>query len=290
MSSVSSVKINQQKRDFREIYNASEPTQYFSTMATLDYQIPENARPCIEFLLYELKSCKRLEQLNILDIGCSYGVLSALIKYNLTLNFLYSVYTKEMFRESSNISSVKYSLMPSRSYLNFYGIDSSINAVKYAIDVGLLESGVGADLEQDGQVDLDKIPKDIDLIVSTGCFGYITDQTLMKILDHTYGCSRPVIVSFVMRPFDYSPAIDSLASIGYRTRQLNGQYFRQRKFFDRGEQNHIFNLVSETAMALSGDQIPEADGYSYATLFVSEHQADRPTSLFDVFGSDPTCA
>lgn len=79
--------LNVHKANFSTVYTEKTPHAYFSTMQALEHQIPENAKPQINAMIKEIKSY-RGGSVSILDLGCSYGVLSALIRFDFHLDAL----------------------------------------------------------------------------------------------------------------------------------------------------------------------------------------------------------
>lgn len=262
--------IRERKADFTNVYNRAFPSGYYESMGSLDYQIPEKAKPVIDFFIHEILNQKPI--IKILDVGCSYGTLSALLKYNLSMDVLYHSYKN---------TGIDCSLLPNRSYIKFFGLDISKNAIDYSVRSGLLDSGMAIDLESEcSSNSLDDIPKDIDIVVSTGCFGYITEKTILKILDHCSGVSNPLLLFFVMRPFSYESAIRELQIRKFHTKSLENFFFRQRKFKDEIEHERIISTLKSSHY----EDIPELDGHTYATLYVSEHQFEQnPTSFFSAY-------
>lgn len=265
--------INRSKRSFLDSYNSEEPFEYFATMASLDYQIPQNAKAFIEFLLYELRCRKPTEGLSVVDIGCSYGVLSSLIKYNLDLNVLYSKYVHRK-------KPINYNSLPCREYIDFYGVDISSNAIDYSLKNGLLASGCAGNLElaSDQALMSPHFPSTCDMIVSTGCFGYVTERTFVKLLSHMSGSLPPLLATFVMEPFEFGAAAEALKAFGYSTREFTARKFRQRRYSDGDERNLLLGTGTEGGHGKIGG--PERD-YIYARLHVSQHQSAIPTKLFD---------
>lgn len=277
-------KLNAIKTDFSGAYNEPLPDLYYSLMRSLEYQIPENAKPIISFLLSKLQHRNDVP-VNVLDLGCSYGVLSALIKHDLPLNSLYNRFKNSRRGQESVLSDKAwFSKLPKRKNIIFYGIDISENAIHYATTVGLLEAGTAVNLESsehDYSV-LAVIPQQLDLVVSTGCVGYITDITFSKILNHVGNHSKPIFVSFVLRAFDFEKISDMFQSFGYVTHQVTSQTFVQRKFSNKFEQDRIISLLKSRARSDLNGFLPETGGYYHAELFLSFHKDIDPTLLSEI--------
>ena len=276
--------LNEFKANFTTAYNEKFPHTYFSIMEDLEYQIPENAKPTINFFIAQIKK-RYSETVSILDLGCSYGVLSALVRFDLPLKSLYRRYQASKPADASRQSEADwYASQSARGDVRFYGIDTSANAIEFATNVVLLDAGVAVDLEDQLNTpsSLASLPQQIDLVVSTGCVGYITNKTFKKVLLHIDPSKPPIIASFVLRAFDYSEIAETLAEHGFRTTKLADTTFVQRRFRDSTEQAHILSLLMARSGHPQTPTPPENDGYYHAELFVSIHQDAEPAILDDL--------
>ena len=257
--------INKEKHSFQSTYNEPNPCQYFKEMLKVDYQIPQSAKPTIEFLIYETLMRRRVRRVSVLDIGCSYGVLSSLIKFNLDLSTLYAQF-------SHSGREIQYASYPCRDYIDFYGLDTSQNAIDYSRQNGLLTAACAANLEEEAPNILEAccFPASCDIVVSTGCYGYITERTFYAVLTHMKASRPSIIATFVMDPFDFSSAAETLKGFGYATRQVTTRKFKQRRFVNDRERH---KLTAEPRQ-------PNLDDYIYATLHISEHSSAVPTDIF----------
>ncbi|MEZ5889976.1 MAG: hypothetical protein R3D52_06780 [Xanthobacteraceae bacterium] len=80
--------INKAKTNLDDIYNQPDPRAYCGRLRTLDYVIPEVAKPIFRKLISEVRQ-RRGDPVHLLDLGCSYGINAALLKYDLTITDLY---------------------------------------------------------------------------------------------------------------------------------------------------------------------------------------------------------
>src|SRR5690606_22803997 len=92
---------------------------------------------------------------------------------------------------------------PRRMDAEIVGLDASPQAIAYAVEAGLLDAGMAANLEK-AEPDEGQRPvlRDLDLIISTGCIGYVTERTFRRILACQDG-RLPWIANFVLRLFPY---------------------------------------------------------------------------------------
>ena len=76
------------KKDFTNIYIQKSPNAYLKEMKRLDYRIPNKTKPLYLSIAKQLYTKLKKKKINIIDIGSSYGINSALMKYNLTMSDL----------------------------------------------------------------------------------------------------------------------------------------------------------------------------------------------------------
>ncbi|MDX1089669.1 hypothetical protein GOL89_21340 [Sinorhizobium medicae] len=268
-ASATSTSINRVKHDFSAVYNQKWPRAYFDAHLSLDYMIPDRAKPVFERILAEYRRVRNKTNLKIIDIGCSYGINAALLRTNLNLDDLYAAYL-EPGGPLSRVDLMEHLAFfrnrGLRDDIQFVGLDSSSRAVRYALDVGLLQAGISANLEaRDLTVEESCDLANADIIISTGCVGYITAQTFERVYEAT-AASRPWVISFVMRPFSYGDIAAALQDFGLETRHIEQFRQRQRRFSTAAEQHEILTTMTECGIE---DQVERTTGYIYASCYVS---------------------
>jgi SAM-dependent methyltransferase len=257
------------KVSFDHIYDQPDPRPYFSTLRRVGYCIPELASGYFRRLL-ALRTARYQRPATVLDIGCSYGVNAALLRCRMTMNDLYHRYCDGdaqavpmralLARDRETAYTRNYS-----PGTRFVGLDTSLPALSYATGAGFLHDAVHGDLESS-----ELTPRQSqqlagsDLIISTGCIGYVTGKTISRVLDANDG-RRPWLAHFVLRMFPFDPVADVLASYGYETISFE-HVFKQRRFASAQEQAHVLGNLAEVGVDPDG---LEADGWLYARLFVS---------------------
>src|SRR5262249_46560598 len=152
----------------------------------LDYRVPQEAKPyflrCIAAHREQTgDSCFG----TIVDLGCSYGINSLLLRFDLTIADLRHRYATQGIATLGREHLVaRYrGLQVRRDFLRFVGVDVSPQAADYATEAWLLDDVIVADLER-RTLRPDEAPSiaDAAFIISTGCFGYVTDASLTRIL------------------------------------------------------------------------------------------------------------
>ena len=247
------------KISFDHIYTAPDPRPFFGTLRRVDYRIPQLAKPYFAKLIAEHPA----DRPTVLDVGCSYGVNAALHRCDTTMDELYAHYTDPAVLALSRAALLE--MDRGRDHVNdvrFYGLDASAPALDYALSAGFLDEAIHADFESDDPDSTQqKLLDDVDLVVSTGCVGYVTEKTLSRIARG----ARPWMAHFVLRMFSYEPVAESLADLGYETASVGG-VFRQRRFASEEEQTQILDTLADAGVDPSG---LESDGWLYARLYVS---------------------
>lgn len=261
------------KLDLTQIYNRDSPVEYFAALSSLDYCIPQNAKPFLRQLVEARRKLSGRQSVKLIDIGCSYGVNAALLKYGLSFEDLVAHYGELGGRSRNNLireDEIFYAC-PADEDLEIVGLDTAHRALRYATEAGILDQSVSLNLEAaDAPPTLrDDALADADLIISTGCFGYITTRTLDRLLD----CSRaaaPWMCHTVLRMFDFTDAAAMLAERGYVTEEIEG-LIPQRRFASDEEQDHVLARLARAGINSIGY---ETHGWYYATMFVSRPVGD----------------
>ncbi|EQD48144.1 hypothetical protein B2A_08104, partial [mine drainage metagenome] len=222
--------LNASKANFDNIYDQPDPRAYFSVLGALDYMIPDVAEPIIRQIL-AARYKRTGTNATVLDLGCSYGINAAVHRFPLSVRVLRRRYANpEMAALSADdlarLDRNYYASWPQIGAARFIGLDVSAPAVRYAVAVGLLEAGMVANFERGEPRPQDRLSlRQVDVVLSTGCVGYVTERTFKSILD----CADdpPWVVSFVLRMFPYEPIAAELGKRGLVTEKLAGATFVQ---------------------------------------------------------------
>ncbi|MCQ4190963.1 class I SAM-dependent methyltransferase [Methylocystis suflitae] len=267
--------INAIKADFSDIYASDDPRDYFKVLGKLNYVIPQLAAPVLLQLAERLIEIKG-RPITILDVGCSYGLLSATARLGLSISQLCARYEAEPIQaldpqRLASFDAKYFASWPKRPDIRFIGLDCSPQAISYALTVGLIEKGLVIDLETnapDGNAR--SLISQADLIISTGAVGYISEKTFSKLLQAFPAGKSAWVASFVLRMFDYAKIAKTLHEHGLETERLNDVTFVQRRFQDRSELCSAIDLIKSRGLDPSGK---EDEGFYHAELFLS-----RPTN------------
>ncbi|MFE7772418.1 class I SAM-dependent methyltransferase [Streptomyces sp. NPDC057445] len=253
-----------------DIYTQPDPRTYFNVLRPLGYCVPQQAKPYFAKLVKEYREARHIAEPTVLDIGCSYGINAALVKYDTTMDELYARYVDQAREGDSRADLLTRDRELSRSRrpaqpIRFVGLDASGSALSYALEAGFLDDAVHADLENHEPTarQRDQL-SGTDLVISTGCLGYVTERTLTRVVQ-AQGGRRPWMAHFVLRMFPFDPIERALDGLGYETVRVD-EVFRQRRFASPEEQTLVLGNMAAAGVDARG---LEAEGWLYAQLHLS---------------------
>jgi len=269
--SINYSKINQSKMNFDDLYTSKDPRKYFQYLGQLDYIIPHLAQPIFSQLIRARRE-RQDEPVTVLDLGCSYAINGALMKFGLGYEDLRQRYTAPALQglssdEMLELDRAFYKAWPKNPDVRVIGLDVSENAVRYAENCGVLDHGLAIDLEsRDPTPEEAKILAGVDIIVSTGCVGYVTSKTFQRLAKVARQGRTPWVASFVLRMFPYDDIAATLAAQNLETQPYEGATFVQRRFANPEEMEATIRAVEARGIDTYGH---ETDGYYQANLFIS---------------------
>ncbi|CAJ0554825.1 Ff.00g133380.m01.CDS01 [Fusarium sp. VM40] len=260
-----------QKADFTDLYNQHNPRSYFTTLQPLEYRIPQQVLPLIRYLHH--LSCQGVTSSAILDVGCSYGINGALLRHHIDMDTWTAHYTcSELSSEEQVLADKEFfasRTQPSKPPV--LGFDKADHAVRYALNVGLIDAGWAEDLENgDPSSDLCRALQDVTLVICTGAVGYLTSRTFDRIMAAIDRPIKPWVLSTVIRTSSYNKIGTVLREHGLVTEKLPGVVLRQRRFASAQEQSDAIAHVA----ALGLNPTAENKGYLCADVYISRPLAE----------------
>jgi hypothetical protein len=260
------------KARFDHIYNQPDPRQYFQTLQPVGYATPAHGQAVFSRLIEARRAETGREQLNVLDLCCSYGVNAALLNHELTLDDLYRRYTGPDVAGLSTSELVTSDLAFYRErrreqQVTVVGADTAHNAVEYAVQAGLLAAGDSENLEEVGPSrELARRLPTLDLITVTGGIGYISERTFARVLEATAPENPPWVAAFALRWVPFEPIATVLARHGLVSEKLTGRTFVQRRFADGAERSYVLGELARLGIDATGR---ESEGRYHADLYVA---------------------
>ncbi|MGW2641738.1 hypothetical protein [Streptomyces sp. NPDC001348] len=257
------------KSRFDDVYGSPDPRAYFRRLAPLEYEIPHHAQPVFRQAAAERAALDdtRTHRPAVLDLCCSYGINAALLNHDVTLAEMYERYTSPDGQAMSTEELTAWDRAFYRARRRpdaapVLGLDVSAPAVRYALEVGLLDAAFTDDLEQRSpSPGLSRALAEVGLITLTGGGSYVTDRTFTALLD---GARRPVWVgAFVLRTVSYQPIARTLAMHGLNTTVDVSRTYPQRLFTDERERRYAIAAVR----ALGGDPAGREENGRFHCLY-----------------------
>lgn len=260
------------KKDFTDIYMQKLPNEYLEEMQRLHYNIPDKTKPLYLSLAEQL--CKKLSRpINILDIGSSYGINSALMKYDSNMSELNDFFLRDDSPTSEQTKQF-FKGLPANDAMNFYQIDISKPALQFSENVQLCKKGICVDLEKE-DIETNGLPK-FDMVIATGCIGYIGYKAFANLFEflkkqHSDLAEQDIqndtIFAFtVLRIFDMEKIQKTFDYYGYSLVQSHLKPFRQRRFSNSDEKQKTISLLHKNNIDTARF---EDDGHFYSDFYVA---------------------
>ncbi len=280
---------NEAKADFDDVYTAPTPHAYLAMMAKTGYQIGEQARPYCLAAAELLKShTEDAWPVQMLDIGCSYGMGSAFIKYGCSFDEMvafFSTRAPQSLQAAYDAMRAWINVTPTPYDVRCVGLDSSEPAINFALRAGLLDGGIARDFENpDIKPNAEERAwlRSCNLLISTGAIGYITARTMAHVVRYA-GADHPsqfgpLAVFTILRMFDETPIRDVFETNGYSFGKVPKVMLPQRRFVDQNEREGVLKIIHDKGID-TGEW--EDHGKHYAELFI----AARPDHFPELLGA-----
>ncbi|MCB9831098.1 MAG: hypothetical protein H6807_01385 [Planctomycetes bacterium] len=288
---------NEAKASFDDVYVAPTPHGYIAAMAESGYQIGEQARRYCAAAARLLKERNGAAlPLQMLDVGCSYGIGSAFVKYNCSFDEMVAFFATRApadYRAACAATRMWLNITPPACRIRTVGLDSSEPAIRFAVDAGLLDGGIARDFELAGARPTESERawfRGCNLLMSTGAIGYVTERTLDVVLrdlgKEAPGEFGPVAVVTILRMFDVGPIRKAFEDWGYAFTAVPGVRLPQRRFTDAKERREVLAILHQRGVETGAW---EDDGRHYADLYVAsapEHLDVLLSRMTSVHGTD----
>jgi len=262
---------NEAKADMDCIYVQPDPRAYFRELQKLDYAIPGGAKPIFQKLISQLQR-QRNDAVHVLDLGCSYGVNAALLKHDLSMPELYEHWGQKELVEATTEEVVAsdqrfFDNLDEHRDISVTGLDQAESAIAFAKEAGLLDEGLAVNLETESlpEAAVENLAQ-VDLMISTGCVGYVTEKSFERLLPAVTQGQSPWIGNFVLRMFPFDSIEETLKDWGYMTEKLEGRTFVQRHFASTEEQDQVLEQLRKQGIDPVGK---ETEGHLLAEFYLS---------------------
>jgi SAM-dependent methyltransferase len=267
---------NEVKADMDYIYDQPDPRAYFHELRKLDYAISGGAKPIFQKLISHLQR-QRNNTVHVFDLGCSYGVNAALLKHDLSMPELYEHWGQKEFVEATPEEVVAcdqlfFDNLGEHRDISVTGLDQAKSAVAFAEEAGLLDEGLAINLETESlpEAAMENLAQ-VDLMISTGCVGYVTEKSFERLLPAVTQGQSPWIGNFVLRMFPFDSIDETLKDWGYVTEKLEGRTFVQRHFASAEEQDQVLEQLHKQGIDPAGK---ETEDHLLAEFYLSRPAAE----------------
>ncbi|GAB5470172.1 MAG: hypothetical protein Kilf2KO_32020 [Rhodospirillales bacterium] len=257
-------------RSFDAVYDRDEPRAYFRALAPLGYRQPDVVAGFLAERGRAVAQARGQRRLRILDFGCGYGALGAVISHRLLMEDLFAYFTAPGGAQSDDRTFFAERRKTAPGPL-IGGLDIAGRAVAYAQACGLIEAGFTENLTQTAPGPaLQAFFAETDLVVETGA-----------VYDHVPACYRRLLESSAQRPWllfgprgdvDTAPLWSLLEEAGYGLETVSQGHRRYRRFLDGDER-----AASEAAMRTFGRDPARCSGQGWFLnpLVLARPRADR---------------
>lgn len=256
------------KKDFSDIYTRKQPTPYLEEMKSLGYRIPDQTKPLYKHLAERVVNYKK-KSVKILDLGSSYGINSALLNHELIMSELDNFFIRDTPSPSIKSTQNFFDELPNNNpNLEFYLVDTSSQALEFAQNAGLCKDSFCVNLEKETvPYGLQQAMQDIDLIISTGCVGYIGEKSFSKIFSYIENDNGPLpIFAFtVLRIFNTIDIENTFRENNFELIKTRIGPLKQRQFYDNVEMNDTLDLLKRRNIETKN---LEESGHYFADFYV----------------------
>ncbi|EGU74905.1 hypothetical protein FOPG_08683 [Fusarium oxysporum f. sp. conglutinans race 2 54008] len=216
-----------QKANFTDLHNQQDLGGYPTTLAPLQYTIPQQVLPLFQ-RLHRL-SCRGATAPAILGMRCSYGINGALLRHQVDLETWTAHYTgSEPDSKQQALADKEFFASRERSPKPVVlGLDKADHAVRHALDAGLIDAGWIEGLEvKDPSPDLRKALQGVSLIIYAGGVSYLSSGAFARIIAAVGRSSNLWVASTVIGTPSYEEIATELTEHGLVTERLLGVVLR----------------------------------------------------------------
>ena len=266
---------------FDDTYNQPDCRAYYRMLKSLGYSNHAHAVPVFRDLLDELQRKRGLEAPSVLDFASSYGIVSALVRHDVSAEAFLDRYDDAALDgltpgEMAQRDGAWLSGLPeSHPGARFTGIDVAGHAVAYGRAIGLFDEAYDEDLEQaDPSGPLAETLSSIDMIIECGSVAHLMPAALERLLRATAG-KRPWIVTSPVRGNERKAAFELMRDHGLVVETLGLPPFPHRRFDSLSEQARAIDIARAAGHDTSGY---ETTGQFYAQIYVARPPEEASAS------------
>lgn len=271
---------------FDDTYNQPDCRAYYHMLRAFGYTNHYHAVPVFRAVLTELCRVRGLSSANVFDFASSYGIVSALMKHDITTTAFLDRYESDALDDFS----AQEMLDQDRSWLattglrtppaRYSGLDVAQNAVAYGKSIGVFDQAFAEDLQaNDPSDELRTCLAATDLIVECGSVAHLMPAVLDRLLDASSD-KQPWVVTSPVRGNERQAAFEVMQDHGLVVETLGLPPFPHRRFEDADEQAR----ATEHAHKAGHDTgVYESSGSFFAQIYLGRPKGETtPVSEWNV--------
>ncbi len=255
------------KDNWSEVYVQPTPAPYLKIASQKKYGVPDYAVQYLRPLLHMLYT-KQQRPVNIIDIGASYGIISTLLRHDLTMAQLIDFFVENGCTQKRTWEEIErfYNHQEVRhAEYKFYLSDNSKPAMEFSERVRVCEKTCCFDMRHEPlPEDFKRIVETTDLFIATASLGYIGEYFFHQIFPILTHNPFPPLFAFVVYRVFYSSEIEKVfRDYNYTLIKSSVPFKKGRKFASVSEQQNAIKSLHRKNIDTVG---LEDDGF-YACEF-----------------------
>jgi len=262
---------------FDETYDQPDCRAYFRMMDRLGYRNQHHAVAAFRAGLDALSRARGLMAPRLFDFASSYGIVSLLMRHQITLAQVFARYRDPVFddltpaeviaRDRAWLDTLPRQAPP----LHVTALDIMPNAVAYGRAVGLFEAGFAEDLEGvEPSPALAAALSQVDMIVECGSVAQLMPRTLDRVLA-ACGPRKPWVMTSPIRGNERAAAAEVLARHGLVQEVLPVPPFVHRRFESEDEQARAIANARAAGHETKG---VETTGHFHAQILLARPEGE----------------
>lgn len=260
------------KFNFTEPYNSSSPAPLLEVYRRLNYCVPYHVEHFVGLLVSRLAERHGLSRARLVDLGCSYGLTALLMQQGLS----YDELTPETLERWNEAPAEAPSAANGPGGVEVLGTDPSVNAIDFCQRTGVQAWSWAGDLEDEELPgSLREVAGGTNFVLSSGAYGYITEKSVCRVLDHVEDPSRVWVGNFALTPLSYLSSAVAFANYGLVT-EAAPVLFPHRRFSSRVEMEGTINALSAAGIDAQAER---EHGYLFTRFYLSRPAADAEDPL-----------
>lgn len=260
---------------FDDTYNQPDCRSYFRMLRALGYSNHTHAVLVFRAVLTELVRLRGLTAPKVFDFASSYGIVSALMKHDLSADAFLDRYDEAALDDLTpddmrHVDEEWLASLPlNTTHAAFSGLDVANNAVAYAEAIGLFDTGFAEDIQANPPSDaLAQYLSETDLIVECGSVAHLMPVALDRLL--RAATRKPWVVTSPVRGNERQEAFSLLREHGYTVEALSAP-FPHRRFESADEQARAISIARAAGHETDGF---ETTGSFFAQVWLARPEAE----------------